>query len=269
VVGVLRRAAEGRARGRDAAEGEGVVTVKANAKMRSDTRKQIKGQRLSPNEQVYRALSIIGPLVIIGPAGEVDKPSKLEFRSKIFAPSHPKYGDAKKKVEAALRDAIKDALLRIHDPWLGLNRGIRNKRLKSAQNTIKRLRVAVPEITFDEKLRELNAIAAELMERGGRPKPSADKQRQAAIEAVELLRHWSTRKIAAKFGGYGDHLPKLASVLYGYPRADLQRHCWETLKRQKAERMLIGPDDLHPVWLKVLAGRYGQSAMRTKKPGPK
>jgi hypothetical protein len=61
----------------------------------------------------------------------------------------------------------------------------------------------------------------------GKPKPSADDKRLAAEAALHLLKIHDVSATTSKTGAFC----KLAAVLYGDKRADLQHHCRAVLKR--------------------------------------
>jgi hypothetical protein len=100
------------------------------------------------------------------------------------------------------------------------------------------LHVSAPQLGIDKEvfdhahlLRHLELLSAicESWEKSklGKPKPSADDKRLAAEAALHLLKIHDVSATTSKTGAFC----KLAAVLYGDKRADLQHHCRAVLKR--------------------------------------
>ena len=66
---------------------------------------------------------------------------------------------------------------------------------------------------------------------GNKPKPDAYEKRMAAEAGLRLCERFDVKPTTTKRGTFC----RLAAVLYGDERADLQHHCREVLKRRKTK----------------------------------
>ena len=181
-------------------------------------------RRLTRSQIVDAAVKIVGE----DRARRADVEATVDYMSKLCERSNrtrsreskaqkqfaKQYGAALRKVITMTKNTSTD-----FRPWPGI------------QYNLKELGIDKEVFDHEHFLRHLGLLVwiCEKWEKSklGKPKPSADEKRLAAVAALRLLRTHDIDPTTTKTGAFC----KLAAVLYGDKSADLQHHCRAVLSR--------------------------------------